>query len=148
METFRVVHSSVYDIKAGDTEISFKVTDEMAPNAWITAQVIEKGKAEERSRAYGAGPFYIDNRDKNLELAIEEPGQIKPGKNDFRLKVTDSRGRPKEADITVMLVDEAILALTICYPDPWKYFTEEDARVETYDVYDSIIKPEADSSPF
>ena len=41
VETFRVVHSSVYDIKA-NTEISFKVTDEMAPNAWITAQVIEK----------------------------------------------------------------------------------------------------------
>ena len=149
VETFRVVHSSVYDIKAGDTEISFKVTDEMAPNAWITAQVIEKGKAEERSRAYGAGPFYIDNRDKNLELAIEEPGQIKPGKNDFRLKVTDSRGRPKEADITVMLVDEAILALTdFATPDPWKYFTSKRMLgVETYDVYDSIIKPEADSSP-
>ena len=121
----------------------------MAPNAWITAQVIEKGKAEERSRAYGAGPFYIDNRDNNLELAIEEPGQIKPGKNDFRLKVTDSRGRPKEADITVMLVDEAILALTdFATPDPWKYFTSKRMLgVETYDVYDSIIKPEADSSP-
>lgn len=149
VETFRVVHSSVYDIKEGDTEISFKVTGEMAPNAWITAQVIEKEKGGERSRAYGVAPLYLDNRDKKLEVTIEDPGRIKPGANDFRLKVTDSSGRAKEADITVMLVDEAILALTdYKTPDPWKHFTSKRMLgVETYDIYDSIIKPEDPSSP-
>ncbi|MCK9340886.1 MAG: hypothetical protein M0P37_03955, partial [Synergistaceae bacterium] len=84
-----------------------------------------------------------------LEVTIEDPGRIKPGANDFRLKVTDSSGREKEADITVMLVDEAILALTdFITPDPWKHFTSKRMLgVETYDIYDSIIKPEDPSSP-
>ena len=149
VETFRVVYSSVYDIKEGDTEISFKVTGEMAPNAWITAQVIEKEKDGERSRAYGVAPLFLDNRDKKLEVTIEDPGIIKPGANDFRLTVRDGSGRGKEADITVMLVDEAILALTdYKTPDPWKHFTSKKMLgVETYDIYDSIIRPEDPSSP-
>ncbi|NLD04630.1 MAG: hypothetical protein GX672_01845 [Synergistaceae bacterium] len=149
VETFRVAHSSVYDIKEGDTEISFKVTDEMAPNAWITAQVISNGSKGDRSRAYGVAPLYLDNGDKKLDVSIEDPGRIKPGINDFRLKVKDSSGRAKEADITVMLVDEAILELTAFRtPDPWKHFTSKRMLgVETYDIYDSIIKPEDPSSP-
>lgn len=149
VETFRVVYSAVYDVKEGDTEISFKVTGEMAPNAWITAQIIEKGNKGESQRAYGVAPLFLDNRGKKLDLSIEDPGRIKPGANDFRLTVRDSSGRAKEADITVMLVDEAILALTdYRTPDPWKHFTSKRMLgVETYDIYDSIIKPEDQSSP-
>ncbi|MDD4159406.1 MAG: MG2 domain-containing protein [Synergistaceae bacterium] len=149
VETFRVLHSSVYDIKKGETEVSFKVTDEMVPNAWITAQVITEGNKTERSRAYGVAPLYLDNSDQKLNVTIENAEKIKPGTNEFRLKVADSRGRAKEADVTVMLVDEAILELTdFMTPDPWKHFTSKRMLgVKTYDIYDSIIRPEDPSSP-
>ena len=150
VETFRVVHSSLHDIKKGDTEISFTVTEEMAPNAWITAQIISSGnKAEERLRTYGVALLNLDNSDKKLDVDIEVPGKIKPGKNDFHLTVRDSRGRGKEAEVTVMLVDEAILQLTgYLTPNPWGHFTSKKMLgVETYDVYDSIIQTEDASSP-
>ena len=149
VETFKVVHSAVHDVKKGETEISFKVTDEMAPNARITAQVITEGKNGERSRAYGIATLYLDNRDKKLDVTIDDPGRIRPGTNNFKLTVSDIKGKRKEADITVMLVDEAILQLTnYKTPDPWKHFTSKRMLgVETYDIYDSIIKTEDPSSP-
>ena len=150
VETFHVVHSSLHNIKKGETEISFTVTDEMAPNAWITAQVIASGNnAEERLRTYGVGLLSVDNSDKKLDVEIGVPGKIKPGKNDFHLTVRDNHGRGKEAEVTVMLVDEAILGLTgYITPNPWGHFTSKKMLgVETYDVYDSIIKTEDGSSP-
>jgi uncharacterized protein YfaS (alpha-2-macroglobulin family) len=150
VETFHVVHSSLHDIKKGETEISFTVTDEMAPNAWITAQVIASGNnAEERSRTYGVALLSLDNSDKKLDVDIAVPGKIKPGKNNFHLTVTDSRGRGREAEVTVMLVDESILGLTgYITPNPWGHFTSKKMLgVETYDIYDSIIKTEDGTSP-
>lgn len=150
VETYKVVRREVVDMKGKEIERAVKVTDEMAPNGWITAQVVRSAtESGEASRAYGTAPLMLDNSDKKLTVEIKNIGRLEPGKNEFSLTVRDSKGHGAEVDVTVMLVDETVLGLTgYETPDPWKFFTAKRMLgVETYDLYNALITPEKTATP-
>lgn len=150
VETNKIVYKEVGEIKEGKGEFSFKVTDEMKPNAWITAHLVrpvQSGNAP--ARAFGMTLLQCDNSDSHLTVDIKPVPKLVPGKNNFSLTVKDSAGRGQAAEVTVMLVDETVLGLTgYATPDPWKHFTSLRALgVDTYDLYNVLIAPEASSTP-
>lgn len=150
VETYRVVLSKAVAVSGKEAEVKIRVTEEMAPNAWLTAQVIRAVPADNSpARAYGAAALMLDNSQKRLTVEIKEPGRIKPGENKFSLTVKDGKGGGVESNVTVMLVDEAILGLTgFETPDPWKYFTaQKTLGVETYDLYNALIRAETPKTP-
>ena len=91
----------------------------------------------------------MDNSSSKLTVEIKNSAKIEPGKNNFSLTVKNHQGRGAEADVTVMLVDEAVLGLTgYETPDPWKFLSAKKMlAVETYDLYGALIAPESASTP-
>ena len=150
VETYKVVSRQIVTMKGKETELTVKITPEMLPNGWITAQAVRpQPKDGGESRAYGVVPLMLDNSASKLTVEIKKPGKIEPGKNNFSLTVKNHRGAGTEADVTVMLVDEAVLGLTgYETPDPWKFLTAKKAlSVETYDLYGVLIAPESHATP-
>ena len=150
VETDKTVYKEVKDVREGNNEMSFKVTGEMKPNAWITAHLVrplQGGRTP--SRAFGLTLLQCDNSAEHLTVDIKPVPKLVPGKNNFSLTVKDSSGKGREAEVTVMLVDEAVLGLTgYVSPDPWKHFTALRALgAETYDLYNVLIDPESESTP-
>lgn len=150
VETYRVVNREVYDLKKKQMELSVKVTEDMAPNGWLTAQVVRPApNNREAARAYGTVPIMLDNSRSKVNVELKDPGRIVPGRNEFSLTVKDVNGRGLEAEVTVMLVDEAILGLTgYDTPNPWGFFSARRALgMDTFDLYDVLIAPESLSTP-
>ncbi|MDO4559718.1 MAG: MG2 domain-containing protein [bacterium] len=153
-ETTEVVWNETRSLRGGkgaaDAEFSLKVTKEMRPNAWITAQVVRPAQKDGApARAFGIAPLAADNGASRLSVEIAKAPRLEPGKNRIALTVKDSAGKGTAADVTVMLVDETVLGLTgYKTPDPWGYFTARRMPgMETYDLYGALITPEKPATP-
>lgn len=143
--TTGILWSAVRQMNGLETEFSVPVTENMKPNAWVTAQIVRASQADGASvRAAGAAPLMVDNSPSRLAVEIAESKKLRRGKNSITLYVRDAEGRGREADVTVMAVDETILGLTgYTTPAPWEYFTSRRAlATETYDVYGCLITPD------
>ncbi|MEG1641508.1 MAG: MG2 domain-containing protein [Synergistaceae bacterium] len=151
VETNKVVYSKVVKIKHNKEEIKIKTNKEMAPNGWITAQLIRPQEQENDGiiRAYGLTKLAIDMTDKQLTIETPKQTKIKPGKNNFTLQVKDSKGKGTKAEVTVMLVDETILNMSAYKtPNPWEYYSgQKELGVDTYDIYNVLIKPDYGKLP-
>ena len=145
VETDRVVYSAAGTAKDGQAELSFKVTDGMSPNAWVTAQLVRPAVEEEEwtgHRASGAVPISIDCTPKRLDLAMTLPEQLKPrAKNDFSLQLKDASGKGVAGEVSLMLVDDGVLELTrYATPNPFDFYTSRRALGMTaFDVYDELL---------
>ena len=149
-ETTEVVWNETRGTRGAETEFSLKVTEDMRPNAWITAQVVRPAQKDgSPARAFGIAPLMTDNSASRLKVEIAKVQKLEPGKNKITLTVKDGSGKGTAADVTVMLVDETVLGLTgYATPDPWKFFTARRMPgMETYDLYGALITPEKSSTP-
>lgn len=137
-------------ISGKTAEFAVKVTEEMKPNAWITAHVVRPAQADGTPpRAFGAAPLMVDNSDSRLTVELDAPAKIEPGENAISLTVKGGSGKGAAADVTVMLVDETVLGLTAYEtPAPWEFFTaRRQLGMETYDLYGSMLAPEKPATP-
>ena len=137
-------------ISGKTAEFAVKVTEDMKPNAWITAHVVRPAQADGTPpRAFGAAPLMVDNSDSRLTVELDAPAKIEPGENTISLTVKDSSGKGAAADVTVMLVDETVLGLTAYEtPAPWEFFNaRRQLGMETYDLYGSMLAPEKPGTP-
>jgi len=82
-----------------------KLTPEMAPNGYLSVTVL--GGGEYYSDVVG---FLLRPVEKFLNVVVSsDKATYKPGETAvYRLKVTDSNGRPVQSQVTLGLVDEAI----------------------------------------
>lgn len=93
VETYKVVSRQIVTMKGKETELTVKITPEMLPNGWITAQAVRpQPKDGGESRAYDVVPLMLDNSASKLTVEIKKPGKIEPGKNNFSLTVKNHRG--------------------------------------------------------
>ena len=152
-ETTNVVWSETRGISGSgkaDAEFSLKVTGDMQPNAWLTAQVVRPAqKSGAPARAFGIAPLMTDNTGSRLSVEIAKTAKLEPGKHRIAISVKDSSGKGAASDVTVMLVDETILGLTgYKTPAPWDFFTaRRRPGMETYDLYGALITPEKSATP-
>ncbi len=131
-------------------EFSVRITEDMKPNAWITAHVVRPAQAGGTPpRAFGAAPLLVDNTGGRLTVEFDAAPKIEPGENTISLTVKDSSGKGTAADVTLMLADETVLGLTSYKtPAPWEFFTaRRQLGMETYDLYGSMLAPEKPSTP-
>jgi uncharacterized protein YfaS (alpha-2-macroglobulin family) len=145
VETDTVLH---YDTSAkGEktAEFSFKITKDMAPNAWITAHMIRAASAEDvwsAHRAFGAISLALDNSDIKLGVDISSPEIIRPAEtNEFSVRLKDSSGHAVSGEVTVMLVDDAVLGLTgYKTPNFYDYYTaKRELTLGAYDIYTQLM---------
>ncbi|MDL2263475.1 hypothetical protein LJC31_02370 [Synergistaceae bacterium OttesenSCG-928-I11] len=146
LETDSTLRHEVLTAGSDGGTFSFDVAKEMAPNAWITAQLIRPVLPEEdwRShRAFGAVPLHVDNSDHSLTVEIQGPAKLFAEKaNEISIQLKDHRGKGVEGEISVMLVDDGVLALTrFETPDFYRaYAMRRGLAIDVFDIYRDLIR--------
>lgn len=108
-------------VSGGAFIVEFTITKEMIPNAYAAVVLIRKGKPasgiepiDDRQFKAGYAPFKVKSDEKRLTVVVApDREKLRPSEDvkvDINLK--DFFGKPVVGEVTVLVVDEAILALT------------------------------------
>jgi len=94
--------------KDGSTTIDVPVTADMAPNFYLSASTVSKGKLFSTSKAVKVPPVQ-----QTLQVQVEaSKPQFQPGeKGEYTITAKDHAGRPVQAEFSLGVVDEAIYAI-------------------------------------
>jgi uncharacterized protein YfaS (alpha-2-macroglobulin family) len=116
-------------IAQGEGMISFPITDQHYPNAWLEVTVVRRVD-KEKTQAYPFSSFAMVNvpvNDGRRHINVTYPGlpaEIRPAqKVDFVVETRDNAGNPVAAEVTLAAVDEGIHnILDYANPDPYTWF--------------------------
>lgn len=145
IEQDRVLKTIPLMLEKNTAEIEIEVTDEFAPNAYVSLSVIRPAVAESvwsAHRALGILSLPVERAGRALTAAFDVPEEIRPKTTlSGSVRVTDEAGRPVSGAVTVMAVDEAICMLTAFEsPDPLRHFNAARAlAVWLYDLYNDLM---------
>ena len=146
VETRKTLYHDVAVTKGKEAEFTWDVTEEMAPNSWVTAHLVRPAVSREESwsahRAFSAVQLNVYMAKYALSVDITAPLKLKPrAENDFAIQLTDSAGRAVKGEVVLMLVDDGVLGLTrFQTPNPVLYFTKRRGLgMFVYDAYDQLI---------
>jgi len=137
----RVVKHLWFDAKAGDNNLSFATTEDMAPTVYAHVSLLQphaQTKNDLPIRMYGVMPVNVENAETHLKPKLDMPDVLKPGEP-FSVSVRETSG--KACTYTLAIVDEGLLDLTrFQTPNPWDvFFAREALGVKTWDVYDYVL---------
>ncbi len=124
----KVLYQTIVPVKGSAPTVQFTITPDMLPNAAVEAVLVRRGQPLEQVPdgslknllKVGFTPFQTDLRDRYLQVAIQANPSLKPGEQQtVQLALTDAAGKPMQGQITVMVVNDAVLQLTgYRPPDP------------------------------
>ncbi len=125
----------------GDTKLTFKITPEMAPNAYLHISLLQPHAQTVNDlpiRMYGVVPIFVTNRQTVLQPQIKLPEVLRPETN-FTVTVSEKSGKPMT--YTLAIVDDGLLDLTnFKTPDPWnEFYAREALGIRTWDMYDNVL---------
>lgn len=137
----RVLETQWADAKAGENEIKFTASKDMAPTAYAHVSLLQPHAQVDNDlpiRLYGVIPIKVEDPQTRLEPVVKAPAELKP-KQSFSVSVSEKQGRPMA--YTLAVVDEGLLSLTrFETPQPWDHFYAREALgVKTWDVYDEVL---------
>jgi len=137
----KVVESYWVETKDGQTNFSFKASDQMAPNVFINVTLLQphaQTKNDLPIRMYGVIPIKVENPQTILKPVITMKDELRPEEN---VTVSVSEATGKAMTYTIAVVDEGLLDLTrFKTPDPWNnFYAREAIGVTTWDMYDHVI---------
>ncbi len=124
-----------------DTKYTFKVTEDMAPNAYIHISLLQPHAQtinELPIRRYGVLPLMVSNKASILEPQISMPDVLRP-EEEFKIKVKEQNGQ--SMSYTVAIVDDGLLDITnFKTPDPWsEFYAREALGILTWDMFDDVM---------
>lgn len=123
------------------TAFSIEATEEMAPNVYVTATLIQPHAQTENSlpiRVYGVIPIAVNDPNTYVTPEIKAPEETRP-ESTFEVAVTEKEGKPMAYSLAV--VDEGLLSLTrFKTPDPWPtFYSKEALKIRTWDLYKYVM---------
>lgn len=124
-----------------DTKYSFEVTEEMNPNFYIFATLLQPHAQEDNNlpiRLYGVLNINVDNKNTILTPVINMPDELRP-ETGFTISVSEQN--KKAMTYTVAIVDEGLLDLTAFKtPDAWNdFYARQALGVRTWDMFDMVV---------
>ena len=152
VEGEELLFRKILTVSASDTVIEVPVTEKMMPNAWCSAWLIRPVIEEEvwgTHRAVGIAPLKADRSPYRLALDLEAPDKTEPAKPlPVTLTLKDSEGNPAKGDVTLALVDDAVLNLTqYKTPDLLNHFWGfKQMGSKGYDLYDQLMPLESQAT--
>jgi len=118
----KALYQQTLKVKGSAPQIQFKVTPEMLPNAAVEAVLVRQGRplhqlgvgTLENLVRIGFAPFKVDLADKYLKVDITPSNNsLEPGaQQSLGLELKDIQGKPTRGQLTVMVVNEAVLQLS------------------------------------
>ena len=116
VEGAKLISRNVVKVDKAETVVEVPVTAEMVPNAWCTAWLIRPVAEEEAwgaHRAVGAVRLKTDLSPYRLDISMEAKEKTEPATAfPVTLTLRDAEGKPAKAEISLALVDDAVLGLT------------------------------------
>ena len=125
----------------GKVEFSTPATEEMAPNVYISAHLLQPHSQSVNNRPirlYGIVPVEVYDPKTILEPEIIAADVWRP---EQKVNVSVKEKNGKAMEYTIAIVDEGLLNLTnYKTPDPWKHFFAKEALgVSTRDMFDAVL---------
>jgi uncharacterized protein YfaS (alpha-2-macroglobulin family) len=129
------------DCNAGETNYSFDITPDMAPNVYAYLTLLQPHAQTLNDlpiRTFGVVPIFVVDEETKIEPVIKLPTETRPNSN-YLVKISEKNGRAMT--YTLAVVDEGLLDLTrFKTPDPWKvFFAREALGVKTWDLFDDVL---------
>jgi hypothetical protein len=116
------LYQQIVKVKGGAPQIQFQVTPEMLPNAALQAVLVRQGKPLNQVEPasidnlvkIGFVPFKVNLEDKYLKVqATPVQASLEPGaEQTLQMELKDNQGNPVKGQLTVMVVNEAVLQLS------------------------------------
>ncbi len=136
----KILHMDTYECAQGNTEIALDVTEEMTPNVYIAASLVQRYDQTVNDmpiRLYGIIPVQVSSPKSHLSPVITCNDEFRP-MSTVQVKVSEKEGRPMA--YTLAVVDEGLLDLThFKTPDAWALFNAREALgVRFWDFYDRV----------
>ncbi|MDH6340640.1 uncharacterized protein YfaS (alpha-2-macroglobulin family) [Dysgonomonas sp. PFB1-18] len=124
-----------------DTKYSFTVTEEMAPNFYIFATLLQPHAQTNNDlpiRLYGVLNINVENKDTQLTPVINMPNELRPEK-EFTVSVSEKNR--KDMTYTLAIVDEGLLDLTsFKTPNAWSdFYARQALGIRTWDMFDMVV---------
>lgn len=124
-----------------DSQYTFTVTANMAPNLYIWASLLQPHAQTDNDlpiRMYGVMNISVENNETKLEPVISMPNEVHPEK-EFTVSVSEKT--KKEMTYTLAIVDDGLLDLTsFKTPNAWKdFYSRQSLGVRTWDMYDMVV---------
>jgi uncharacterized protein YfaS (alpha-2-macroglobulin family) len=123
LERGQVYDHYVTELKTNSSQLRIPITEEMIPNIYVSVVVLQGG-AEGGIPGFklGYADLQVNVAQKLLHIAItpnKPSGQTyEPGDTaQFKIQVTDVQGQPVKAEVSLALVDKAVLSLAPIPPD-------------------------------
>lgn len=137
----RVLETQWHDGEAGQTNIRFKATADMAPNCYANVSLIQPHAQTVNDlpiRLYGVIPILVTDKKTKLSPQIQVAEVVRPEQN---MAVTVSEANGKSMSYTLAVVDDGLLDLTrFKTPDPHAaFYAREALGVKSFDLYDQVI---------
>lgn len=120
-----VRHNTIYrtitQVKGGTPKVQFTVTPDMVPNAAVEAVLVRQGKPVAQVEPgslkdltrIGFAAFTTNLDDRYLKIETQATPSLQPGAEQvLQLSLSDAAGKPTTGQITVAVVNEAVLQLT------------------------------------
>lgn len=126
---------------AKDTKYTFEVTEEMTPNVYIFATLLQPQAQTDNElpiRMYGVLNINVDDKNTKLTPVITMPDELRPEKA-FTVSVSE---KDKQAmTYTLAIVDEGLLDLTAFKtPNAWAdFYAKQALGVRTWDMFDMVV---------
>ena len=124
-----------------DTRYTFAVTENMAPNFYVFATLLQPHAQTENDlpiRMYGVVNVNVENKNSILAPVIAMPHVLRPEK-EFTVSVSEKNRKPMT--YTLAIVDEGLLDLTsFRTPNAWsEFYAREALGVRTWDLFDRVL---------
>lgn len=137
----QIIEQMWIDANDESTTFSFEATEEMAPNVYVCAMLIQPHAQKENSlpiRMFGIASVKVYNKKTILEPQINAPKSIQP-ESEYKITISEKSG--KRMAYTLAVVDEGLLSLTrYKTPDPWNFFYAKEAlKINTWDMYKYVL---------
>ncbi|MFV0469367.1 MAG: alpha-2-macroglobulin family protein [Dysgonomonas sp.] len=124
-----------------DTRYTFPITDEMTPNFYIFATMLQPHSQTVNGlpiRLYGVQNVNVENKNTVLQPIITMPEELRPEK-EFTVSVSEKNR--KKMTYTLAIVDEGLLDLTsFKTPNAWTdFYSRQSLGVRTWDLFDMVV---------
>ncbi|MDJ0754561.1 MAG: Ig-like domain-containing protein [Ardenticatenaceae bacterium] len=115
VERGHITRQDVIELTDNSTIYTLPISGEMAPNIFVSVLIV-KGVDETTPAPdfkYGILQFDVERTEQELQIDIQpDRQQLGPGDTvNYAVRVTDAAGRPVEAELSLALVDLALLSL-------------------------------------
>ncbi|MHB1319701.1 MAG: MG2 domain-containing protein, partial [Anaerolineae bacterium] len=111
-----ILEYRVVELTSNSEMLELPILPEYAPNVFVSLVVMSGTGGDDSEPGYRVGmvmlPVSTVERELDLTITAGQTGAYQPGdKAEFKIRVTDHRGSPVQADLAVQLVDLAIETL-------------------------------------